>query len=71
MARDSNIATEIQETVAEEAVYTKDELIAAAETVFNVKPEVVAAALKMAGKSEATKTETETAVKDFMQKEVK
>ncbi|NSW90214.1 MAG: oligoribonuclease [Firmicutes bacterium] len=53
------------------SVYNKDELIAAAEIVFGVKPEVVAAAVKMAGKSEMTKDEAKTAIEKFMKKEVR
>jgi hypothetical protein len=56
-------------TTIEEPVYTRNELIAAASS-FGVKPEVVAGALKLAGKDMMTKTEAEKAVKDFLERKV-
>jgi hypothetical protein len=51
--------------------YSREELMAAAVVAFNVKPEVVMAALKVKGLSEATKAEAEAAIKEFSEKEVK
>lgn len=53
----------------EEAVYTKEELMAAA-SAFGVKPEVVAGALRLAGKDAMTKAEAEQAIQAFLSREV-
>ncbi|WHH58309.1 hypothetical protein [Petroclostridium sp. X23] len=55
----------------QEAKYSKDELMVAAEAAFAVKPEVVMAAMKMAGITEATKAEAKAAIDKFNKKEVK
>jgi len=52
-----------------EPQYSRDELIAAASS-FGVKPEVMAGALKLAGKDTMTKTEAEKAIKDFLKRKV-
>ena len=52
-----------------EARYSRSELIAAASS-FGVKPEVMAGALKLAGKDTMTKTEAEKAIKDFLKRKV-
>ena len=52
-----------------EPQYSRDELIAAASS-FGVKPEVMAGALKLAGKDTMTKAEAEKAVKDFLERKV-
>ena len=52
-----------------ETHYSRSELIAAASS-FGVKPEVVAGALKLAGKDTMTKTEAEKAIKDFLKRKV-
>jgi len=52
-----------------EARYSRSELIAAASS-FGVKPEVMAGALKLAGKDTMTKAEAEKAVKDFLERKV-
>jgi hypothetical protein len=52
-----------------EARYSRSELIAAASS-FGVKPEVVAGALKLAGKDTITKAEAEKAIKDFLKRKV-
>ena len=52
-----------------EACYNRSELIAAASS-FGVKPEVVAGALKLAGKENMTKTEAEKAIKAFLERKV-
>ena len=56
-------------TTMEESVYGRSELIASASS-FGVKPEVMAGALKLAGKESMTKTEAEKAVKDFLERKV-
>lgn len=53
----------------EEPVYNRSELIAAASS-FGVKPEVMAGALKLAGKDTMTKTEAEKAVKLYLERKV-
>lgn len=52
-----------------EVRYGRSELIAAAFS-FGVKPEVMAGALKLAGKDTMTKAEAEKAVKDFLERKV-
>lgn len=52
-----------------EAYYNRSELIAAASS-FGVKPEVMAGALKLAGKDVMTKAEAEKAVKNFLERKV-
>jgi len=52
-----------------EARYNRSELIAAASS-FGVKPEVIAGALKLAGKDTMTKAEAEKAIKDFLERKV-
>ena len=54
-----------------ESVYTADDLANAARVRFKVAPEVVSAALKFAGKTEATLAEAQKTVNEFMAKEVK
>jgi len=51
-----------------EAVYGRDELVAAAAS-FGVKAEVVAGALKLAGRNAMTRKETEAAIKSFLERE--
>ncbi len=53
----------------EEPVYSRSELIAAASS-FGVKPEVMAGALKLAGKESMTKTEAEKVIKAFLERKV-
>ena len=50
-------------------MYSRSELIAAASS-FGVKPEVMAGALKLAGKDTMTKAEAEKAIKDFLKRKV-
>ena len=52
-----------------EPQYSRGELIEAASS-FGVKPEVVAGALKFAGKDSMTKTEAEKAIKVFLERKV-
>ncbi len=52
-----------------ESLYSRNELIGAAVS-FGVKPEVMAGALKLAGKNEMTRTEAERAVKRFLERKV-
>lgn len=53
----------------EEPVYSRNELIAAASS-FGVKPEVVAGALRLAGKDNMTRTEAEKVIKAFLERKV-
>lgn len=53
----------------QEAVYSKDELMAAAVS-FTTKPETIAAAIKLTGKNVLTRREMSAAVKEFLEKEV-
>jgi len=65
------LAKEQKETVIQqqEPVYSREELIAAASS-FGVKPEVVAGALKLAGKDSMTKADVEKAIKKFLERKV-
>lgn len=65
------MAKEQKETVVQqkEPVYSRDELIAAASS-FGVKPEVVAGALRLAGKDSMKRTEAEKAIKQFLVRRV-
>jgi hypothetical protein len=68
------LAKETRETVVEQArvqepVYSRDELIAAAFS-FGVKPEVVAGALRLAGKDSMTRAEAEKAIRQFLARRV-
>lgn len=56
-------------SVKQEAVYSRKELMEAAIS-FGVKPEVMAGALKLAGKDEMTKTEAQAAIKKFKERKV-
>lgn len=50
--------------------YDFDELVGAAESVFNTKPEVVYAALTHADVDSATKEEARTIIEEFLNREV-
>jgi len=52
-----------------ESKYSREELLAGASS-FGVKPEVVAGALRLAGKDSMTKTEAEKAIKSFLERKV-
>lgn len=54
-----------------EATYTAAELAAQARQLFGTTPEVVAVALKTAGKEKATVAEAKKTVEDFLKREVK
>ncbi len=54
-----------------EPVYTKDEFEKAALKIFGVQSEIVTAAFKTAGKTEATIPEAKRIVESFMKKEVR
>jgi hypothetical protein len=58
-----------EQPTRQESVYSRDELIAAASS-FGVKPEVVAGALRLAGKDSMTKAEAEKAIKNFLERKV-
>lgn len=66
MAKEKKEDTTVQ---VQETVYSREELIDAASS-FGVKPEVVAGALRLAGKDTMTKTEAEKAIKDFLKRKV-
>ena len=51
-------------------VYSRSELIEAASS-FGVKPEVIAGALRLAGKDSMTRAEAEKAIKRFLERKVK
>ena len=52
-----------------EAKYSRSELMQAAVS-FGVKPEVMAGALRLAGKNEMTKIEAQAAIKKFLERMV-
>ncbi len=52
-----------------ESLYGRNELIGAASS-FGVKSEVMAGALRLAGKDEMTKAEAKSAVKRFLERKV-
>lgn len=62
-------AVSVEKIQQEEPVYSRDELIAAASS-FGVKPEVVAGALRLAGKDSLTRAEAEKAIKAFLERKV-
>lgn len=49
--------------------YSREELIAAASS-FGVKPEVIAGALRLAGKDSMTRAEAEKVIKAFLERKV-
>lgn len=55
------------------STYTVDEFVRAADTVFGKKysPDIIRAAMKMAGKETATRSEARRIVTQFAEKEVK
>ncbi len=57
------------EQPVQEPVYSREELIQAA-FPFGVKPEVVAGALRLAGKDSMTRAEAEKAIKQFLARRV-
>jgi hypothetical protein len=57
-------------TPAAESRYKAAELAASARTRFNAPPEAVLAAMKAAGKNDATLAEAQRIVTDFMTREV-
>jgi len=54
-----------------ESVYNASEFTSAARVKFNTSPDIVAAAFKVAGKTEATLTEAQKIVQEFLKREVK
>jgi len=62
-------AVSVEQIQQQEPVYSREELIAAASS-FGVKPEVVAGALRLAGKDVMTKTKAEKAIKVFLERKV-
>lgn len=59
-----------EETKPQESVYTAAELTNA-HKIFNTSHEIVAVALKLAGKEKATVTEAKAIIEEFKNKEVK
>lgn len=57
--------------VPQESVYSVNELAANARKLFGTRQECVVAALRAAGKSECTVSETKKIVEKFLKKEVK
>lgn len=55
--------------VADTATYTREELIAGA-AAFGVRPEVMAGALRLAGLTQATRSQAEEAIKRFKERRV-
>lgn len=52
-----------------ESVYSREELMASAQA-FGVAPEVVAGALRLAGRDHMTRAEAEAAIKRFLERKV-
>lgn len=52
-----------------EPTYTREELIAGA-AAFGVRPEIMAGALRLAGRDRLTRAEAEQAVKTYLMREV-
>lgn len=65
MSKKQQTKTEIKSRT----VYSRSELIEAAYS-FGVKPEVMAGALKLAGKDKMTKSEAEKAIKLYLERKV-
>jgi len=63
LRKKENLAPYIEHT------YGREELINAASS-FGVKPEVVAGALRLAGKNSMTRTEAEEAIRKFLRRKV-
>jgi hypothetical protein len=61
--------TEVESPPKTDPVYSRDELIAAASS-FGVRPEVVAGALRLAGKDAMTRAEAQVAIAKFLQRRV-
>ena len=53
-----------------ESLYTVDELVACAEQVFKASPDIVRAALRLAGVTNTTQKEAAKIVESFRKKEV-
>lgn len=56
---------------AGETVYTREELLAGSLAAFGVQPEMLAGAMRVAGKTEMTRTEAREAIDKFLKMEVK
>jgi len=61
--------TFVEQVQKQEPVYNREELIAAAFS-FGVKPEVVAGALRLAGRDKMTRTEAEETIRKFLRRKV-
>lgn len=53
-----------------DTVYAATELVASAESAFGVRPEVMAGALRLAGRDNATRTEAKAAIEAFLRRKV-
>ena len=70
MATKKTEATETTEQAVQEAEYTVAEFAAVAATVFNASPDIVTAALRVAGIEKTTKSAALEIVEKFRKKEV-
>ncbi len=64
-------APQKEQKASQESVYSASELAANAKKVFGTRQECVAAALKVAGKTECTVTEAKEILGKFLKREVK
>lgn len=64
-------AAKVAGTAAPEAEYSAKELVSAARSKFGVSPDIMAAALKTAGLTRASKSQAKKLAEDFAKKEVK
>lgn len=68
-AADAPEETPVENTVVE-SVYTVDEFTGAAGTLFGCSPDLVRAALRLAGKTEYTRNDALGIVKEFCERKV-
>lgn len=64
-------AETVKETTPLEPEYTAEEFAVCARSVFGVSPDIVTAALRVAGVKKTTKSAAEKIIKEFCKKEVK
>lgn len=63
-------STKAASAVAVESLYTVEELVAVAKSVFNASPDIVMAALRLEGVKKTTLKEAQRIVEAFRKKEV-
>jgi len=63
------VKAEVNDNKSQETIYSRVELLENS-AVFGVKPEVMAGALKLAGKDSMTKNDAQTAVRIFLERRV-